>query len=126
MLRKLKDRLASESEGVTNVRTIEAALGEGALEEETFDRVILAMVLGEVRDRASALREIHSALKPGGILSVTEAFGDPDYHRPVTVRREAERVGFLLAERYGGFPAYTLNFEKPLAAQQPAPETPAL
>ncbi|CAN5876047.1 class I SAM-dependent methyltransferase [soil metagenome] len=111
MLRKLERRIASE--GLTNVRPVEAGLGRGTLEREAFDRVILAMVLGEVRDRAAALREIYAALKPGGILSVTEAFGDPDYHRSATVRREAERAGFLIAEKYGGFPAYTLNFEKP-------------
>lgn len=121
MLRKLEQRITSE--GLTNVRPIEAGLGDGVLEGEAFDRVILAMVLGEIRDRAAALREIYSALKPGGILSVTEAFGDPDFHRPATVRREAERAGFLLVEKHGGFPAYTLNFERPSAAQQPSPES---
>ena len=124
MLRKLESRIASE--GITNVRSVESSLGEGVLGGEDFDRVILAMVLGEVRDRTAALREIYSALKPGGILSVTEAFGDPDYHRPATVCGEAENAGFRLVEKHGGFPAYTLNFEKPLASQQPAPETLAL
>ena len=71
------------------------------------------MVIGGVRDRAAALRQLHAALLPGGILSVTEAVGDPDYRLPVTVRREVEAAGFRLVERFGGFPAYTLNFEKP-------------
>ena len=111
MLEKLQVRL--DAEGLTNVRALRGGLGEGALDEGGFDRVILVMVIGEVRDRASALRELHAALGPGGILSVTEAVGDPDYHRSATVRREAEAAGFRLAERFGGFPAYTLNFEKP-------------
>jgi SAM-dependent methyltransferase len=111
MLDKLQVRL--DAEGLTNVRALRGGLGEGALDEGGFDRVVLVMVIGEVRDRASALRELHAALGPGGILSVTEAVGDPDYHRPATVRREAEAAGFRLAERFGGFPAYTLNFEKP-------------
>lgn len=115
MLRKLEERISSE--GLTNVRVVEAGLGEGALKEGAFDRVILAMVLGEVRDRAAALRGIHFALKSGGVLSITEALGDPDYHRPATVRREAEKEGFVLVEKYGGFPSYTLNFEKPSAPQ---------
>ena len=110
MLDKLERRL--EVEGITNVRTLEAGLGEGALEREAFDRILLAFVLGEVRDREAAARELYAALKPGGILSVTEGFGDPDYRRPTTVRHEIGPADFRLVERFGGFPAYTLNFGK--------------
>ena len=110
MLEKLERRL--EAESITNVRTLEADLGEGALPREAFDRVLLAFVLGEVRDRGAAARELYAALKPGGILSVTEIFGDPDYRRPASVRREIEPAGFELVERFGGFPAYTLNFRR--------------
>src|SRR5919107_2248836 len=46
MLEKLERRL--EAENITNVLTLEAGLGEGALDTEAFDRVILAFVLGEV------------------------------------------------------------------------------
>ncbi|MGF1471195.1 MAG: class I SAM-dependent methyltransferase [Rubrobacteraceae bacterium] len=124
MLRKLEERIRSEN--LTNVRLVEAGLGEGRLEKEAFDRAILAMVLGEVRDRGAALREIFAALRPGGLLSVTEAFGDPDYHRPATVRREAEEAGFIPVAKYGNFPAYTLNFEKPSTVEEPSPESLAL
>lgn len=111
MLRKLERRVVDE--GLINVQPLEASLGEGVLEEGAFDRALLAMVLGEVRDKEAALRELYRALKPGSILSVTEAFGDPDYRRPETVRREVETAGFRLVARFGGFPVYTLNFEKP-------------
>ncbi len=111
MLGKLERRIADE--GITNVRLLRAGLGEGALSEEGFDRVVLAMVLGEVRDRGAAVRELYAALEPGGVLSVTEIFGDPDYRRPSTVRREVEGAGFRLVRRFGGFPAYTLNFQRP-------------
>jgi SAM-dependent methyltransferase len=111
MLEKLEHRL--EAEHITNVRTLEAGLGEGALDREAFDRVLLAFVLGEVRDRGAAARELYAALKPGRILSVTEVFGDPDYRRPASVRREVEPAGFELVERFGGFPVYTLNFRRP-------------
>lgn len=111
MLDKLEKRLREE--GVTNVRLLEAGLGEGASPAGYFDKILLAMVLGEVRDRGAALRELHAALKPGGVLSVTEVFGDPHHRRPSTVRREIEAAGFRLLARHGTFPAYTLNFEKP-------------
>jgi SAM-dependent methyltransferase len=111
MLELLEHRL--EAESITNVRILEAGLGEGVLEREAFDRVLLAFVLGEVRDREAAGRELYAALKLGGILSVTEGFGDPDYRRPTSVRREVEPAGFELVEHFGGFPVYTLNFRRP-------------
>jgi ubiquinone/menaquinone biosynthesis C-methylase UbiE len=126
MLDKLEKRIADE--GITNVRPLQAGLGEGALREGGFDRVLLAMVLGEVRDRRAATRELYAALKPGGVLSVTEIFGDPDYRRPVTVRSEVEAAGFRFVRQFGGFPAYTLNFERPgvLTAEEAPPESLAL
>jgi ubiquinone/menaquinone biosynthesis C-methylase UbiE len=126
MLGKLERRVADE--GITNVRPLRAGLGEGVLRERHFDRVVLAMVLGEVRDRGSAVREVYAALKPGGVLSVTEIFGDPHYRWLPTIRSEVEAAGFRLVRRFGGFPAYTLNFEKPrvLPAEQVPPESLAL
>jgi ubiquinone/menaquinone biosynthesis C-methylase UbiE len=111
MLGELERRL--EAEGIRNVLPVRAVLGEGALGEGGFDRVVLAMVLGEARDRREAARELYAALRPGGVLSVTEIFGDPDHRRPATIQREVEAAGFRLARRFGGFPAFTLNFEKP-------------
>jgi ubiquinone/menaquinone biosynthesis C-methylase UbiE len=93
-----------EAQGITNVRILEAGLGEGTLEGEAFDRVLLAFVLGEVLDRAAAAQELYAALKRGGILSVSEGFGNPDYRRPTTVRHEVEPAGFRLVERFGSFP----------------------
>lgn len=117
MLQKLEERL--ERRGIRNVRPLRAALGEGELAEGDFDRIVLPLVLGEVRHRRAAVRELHAALKPHGTLSITEAFGDPDYRRPATVRREFEEAGFVLVERLGSFPAYTLNFKKRGAKLRP-------
>lgn len=112
MLRKLRRRL--EREGPSNVRPVRGELGTGTLEErDAFDRVLLAMVLGEVRDRHGALLEVHAALKPGGMLSITEVVGDPDYRGRATVLREAKAAGFLPAREYGGWLSFTVNFVKP-------------
>jgi len=127
MLARLEGRLRAE--GVKNVRPLLGDLGEGAplgqgapeAEEGGFDRAVLAMVLGEARDRAGALRELHGALKSGGVLSVTEIFGDPHHLGAPTVLKEAEAAGFRLVGRFGSFPAYTLNFEKePRSAPGPS------
>jgi ubiquinone/menaquinone biosynthesis C-methylase UbiE len=108
MLARLRRRV--EAEGLANVRPRLGKLGEAGLPEQAFDRIVLAMVLGEVRDREAALRELYRALKTGGMISITEAFGDPDYRRPATVCRETGAAGFRLVARYGRFPAYTMNF----------------
>ena len=42
---------------------------------------------------------------------MTEGFGDPDYRRPTSVRREVEPAGFELVERFGGLPG--LHVELP-------------
>jgi ubiquinone/menaquinone biosynthesis C-methylase UbiE len=118
MLSRLEGRLRAE--GVKNVRPLLGELGGGALFDEGapevgeggFDRAVLAMVLGEARDRAGALRELYGALRPGGILSVTEILGDPHHLAARTVVKEAEAAGFRLVGRFGSFPAYTLNLEK--------------
>ena len=54
-----------------------------------FDRALLVTVLGEIPDRDAALRAIFDALKPGGILSITEILRDPHYQRRTTVLRLA-------------------------------------
>ncbi len=111
MLEKLERRVRAE--GLKNVRPVRGVLGEGTPEEGVFDRALLAMVLGEVRDRGAALREIRRALRPGGILSVTEVVGDPDYRGRGTVRREAEDAGFRPAGEYCNRLSFTANFAKP-------------
>jgi len=127
MLGQLEGRLRAE--GVKNVRPLLGELGEGTLlgegapvgGEGGFDRAVLAMVLGEARDRAGALRELRGALRPGGVLSVTEIVGDPHHLGASTVLKEAQAAGFRLVGRFGSFPAYTLNFEKePRSALSPS------
>jgi len=75
-----------------------------------FDRAVLVTVLGEIPDREAALREIFDALKPGGMLSVTEVIFDPHFQPRPTVARLARSVGFR-EQAYRV--AFTLNLEKP-------------
>ena len=98
---------------VTNIEFVQAGLGEGKLEANRFDRALLVTVLGEVPDREAALKEIYAALKPGGILSVTEIIFDPHFQGRNTVTRIAEAAGFRVQAFFGNRLAYTLNLEKP-------------
>ncbi len=64
-------------------------------------------------DRAAGLRAIFDALKPGGILSVTEVVFDPHFQGQGTVLRLAAGVGFRKRAFFGNRFAFTLHLEKP-------------
>ncbi|HEU4792419.1 MAG TPA: methyltransferase domain-containing protein [Nitrolancea sp.] len=113
MLRKLEQRAAEQS--VTNVRSIEGGIGGGLLPHDAFDRALLKNVLGEISDRDAALREISAALKPGGVLSITEIFPDPHFQPKSKVREMTAEAGFCPGPEWGGRLAYTLNVFKPVA-----------
>jgi ubiquinone/menaquinone biosynthesis C-methylase UbiE len=99
--------------GLTNVETHVASAYELPLEDGSVDRAFLVTVLPEIPDRQRALAELWRVLKPGGVLSVTEEFLDPDYPLARTVISWAEAAGFELTERRGNWFTYTLNFQRP-------------
>ena len=111
MLRKLERRAAEQ--GVTNIRSIEGGIGEGLLPHDAFDRAVLKHVLGEISDRVAALREIYAALKPGGVLSITETIADPHFQSKSKVREMTSEAGFCPGPEWGGRLSYTLNVFKP-------------
>jgi ubiquinone/menaquinone biosynthesis C-methylase UbiE len=111
MLEVLRERMGQAD--VDNLEIIQAGLGEGRLPTSAFDRALMVTVLGEIPNQAEALREIHQALKGGGILSITEVLPDPHFQRRDKVRRLGEECGFSVDEAYVGRRAYTLNLIKP-------------
>jgi ubiquinone/menaquinone biosynthesis C-methylase UbiE len=80
---------------------------------ESFDRVVLRTVLGEVPDRPAVMERAFRALKRGGVLSITEMFGDPHYQSRATVKCFAEEAGFGLQSIEGKVWFFTANFVKP-------------
>ena len=70
-------------------------------------------MLGEIPDRAKALREIFDALVPGGVLSVTEVIFDPHFQTRKTVTRFVSKAGFQEKTFVGNRFAYVLHLEKP-------------
>jgi SAM-dependent methyltransferase len=89
-------------------KAADAELGRGE-----YDRAILVTVLGEIPDRQAALTEVSDALKPGGILSVTEVLVDPHFQTRGAVRRLAAVAGLREVAFFGNRLGFTLNFEKP-------------
>ena len=111
MLQRAQEK--AKVENLTNIRFVQAGIGEGKLEHGRFDRALLVTVLGEIPDRETALKEVFDALKPGGILSVTEIIFDPHFQSRGTVQRLTAAVGFREKAFFGNCIAYTLNLEKP-------------
>jgi ubiquinone/menaquinone biosynthesis C-methylase UbiE len=77
-----------------------------------WDCVFLVAVLGEVSDPTSCLREIYRVLRPGGLLSLTEQPGDPDFIALPDARKLVEDMGFRFERVYGGGKIYTASFRK--------------
>lgn len=113
MLERARARAAAA--GIGNLELVHAGLGDGKIPAESFDRALLVTVLGEIPDRVAALREIWTALVPGGFLLVTEIMGDPHYQRQRTVAALGEAAGFRVAGTVGGFIAHSTRLDKPAA-----------
>jgi len=99
--------------GLTNVETRVASAYHLPLDAESVDRAFLVTVLPEIPDRQRALTELRRVIRPGGILSITEEFMDPDYPLTRTTIGWAQGAGFVLEERHGNWWVYTLNFRRP-------------
>jgi ubiquinone/menaquinone biosynthesis C-methylase UbiE len=112
MLEKL--RAHAETQGIGNIRLINVGAGSGALVRDYFDRALLVTVLGEIPNKHEALAEIYHALKPGGILSITELMPDPHYLSRKTVRSLCSIAGFREVATFGTWFAFSINFMKPM------------
>jgi ubiquinone/menaquinone biosynthesis C-methylase UbiE len=111
MLRRVQEK--AQAANLTNIRFLHGGAGEGKLGHSQSDRALLVTVLGEIPNREAALQEIFAALKPGGILSVTETIFDPHFQRREKVLELARAVGFREKRFFGNRIAFTLNLEKP-------------
>jgi ubiquinone/menaquinone biosynthesis C-methylase UbiE len=111
MIDRLKRR--STDAGIANLTAILGDATKPHVDEASFDLVFLATTLGEIPDRSAVLAESYKALKPGGILSITEIFGDPHYQSQATVKRLAAEVGFQLKSIQGRSWFFTAKFVKP-------------
>lgn len=112
MIRRAEARAATAH--LTNIRFLQAAIGEGKLPVAQFDRAFLVTVLGEIPDRQAALAEIFGALRPGGALTVAEIALDPHYQRRASVLKLAASAGFREGDFHGAWYGYSLNLIKPL------------
>ena len=110
MLARAKTKV--ETAGYTNVDFVAAALGDGNLPANHFDRVVLVTVLGEIPNRVEAFAELFCAIKPGGIFAIVEVIFDPHFQSRKTVTDLAIATGFRERAFFGHNLAYVIHFEK--------------
>jgi len=110
MLQKARRKLARA--GLGNAGFVQADGAALPVLSGAWDCVYLVAVLGELSDRRSCLREIHRILRPGGLLSLTEQPGDPDFIPLSEARELAEGTGFCFEKAYGSGKNYTASFRK--------------
>ena len=75
-------------------------------------------VPGEISDKHEAVAEIFRALRPGGILSITDLMPDPHYLSRKAVRAWCDAAGFKEMASFGTWFAFTINFVKPKSVSQ--------
>lgn len=99
MLKRAQEK--ARNAHLVNIQFIAAEIGQDKLGSNRFERALLVTVPGEIPNREAALREIYQAMKPGGILSVTEIIFDPHFQGRKTVTRIAKAVGFKENQFFG-------------------------
>lgn len=111
MLEKLLGR--SRERQLGSIHPVHGGVGSGLLEHGYYDRALLVTVLGEIRNRDEALREIWEALKPGGMLLVTEVLFDPHYLSQGKVSALCQAAGFREVETFRDRFTYSKIFIRP-------------
>jgi len=111
MLKMAAQRL--ERHGVRNFACVLGLADSLPFTNLTFDVVFMITVLGEVPDRATAIKEAARVLRPGGRFSSTEAAGDPDCVNRTELDELTALAGLAKAEFYSGLLVETFNYNKP-------------
>ncbi len=110
ILSRLNDRLRRAE--ISNVIMKTADAYELPFSDNTFDRVFLIAVLGEIANKEGALLEIRRVLRDDGLLAIGEFLQDPDYTSFGKLVKLAGTAGFKLTASYKRIIHYLLLFSK--------------
>jgi ubiquinone/menaquinone biosynthesis C-methylase UbiE len=114
MLEQIKNKLDKvENKDIKNIELVLASAYELPFSDNFLDLVYMVSVFQEIPDKNKTLIEIKRVLKPGGILSISEFFIDPDYPLRSTTIKQGEQAGFNPEVASGNFWNYTIKFSKP-------------
>lgn len=102
----------AERENIKNISVVNIPMGEGKLCDYSADGAVMAAVLGEIPNRASALEEIYKSLKPDGNLAIAETIFDPHYQSKQTILNLVQPIGFSQVDFIGNKIAFTIYLKK--------------
>lgn len=111
MLEMARHRLREAGRG--NVSFVQGDALRLPFRDGYFDVVFLVTVLGEVGDPVRCLREVNRVLIPGGLASISESRGDPDFIPFRELRSYATNARLQFERKYGFAIAYTANYRRP-------------
>lgn len=109
---EMLDRVKAKIGELTNIELRNQNIITAPLEPNTYDRILLVNVLGEVPDEDAALKNIFTALKKDGIISLTETVFDPHYQRKSKLKKQLESHGFTNITFFGPWYSYTVHGTK--------------
>ncbi len=114
MLEQIKNKLDKvENKDIKNIELVLASAYELPFPDNFLDLVYMVSVFQEIPDKNKTLMEVKRVLKPGGILSISEFFIDPDYPLRSTTIKQGKQAGFNKEVALGNFWNYTIKFSKP-------------
>lgn len=105
---------ASRTSNFTNVDHITADATALPFSDDVFDAVLLALVLGEVRDKVGCLREMRRVTADSGSIFVVETRRDSDYVHPRELARVAAEAGLEVRTVWGPRWEYTARLSVPM------------
>ena len=111
MISKLDKKLAKRN-ALNNIETRQADLDEITFTQQRYDRILMVMLVGELKNPDLLFGKLRSILKEDGRISVSEVLPDPHYQRKSRIRRLAKQNGFEVNEVFSSFLAYTINLSK--------------
>lgn len=82
------------------------------LETNSFDKILLVTVLGEIPNKQIVLSTAYSLLKPDGSLIIQEVIPDPCYITKHRLKQLCESAGFLSDRKIHSFLNYIYIFKK--------------
>lgn len=80
--------------------------------QRQFNIVFLVTVLGEIIDIENCIKSIYEILDFGGILSITEMKGDPDFLSFDKINNLVTNYNFKLLDKFESKNGITINFKK--------------
>jgi ubiquinone/menaquinone biosynthesis C-methylase UbiE len=98
--------------GITNVDYYLCNGIEFEFPDNSFDRIFMVTVLGEIENKTAYISEFNRIIKSGGILSISELAGDPDKFSVEEVKELVQNLGFEFYKIFGNNKNYTINFKK--------------